>query len=290
MVCEIDTPGKNFDQERPVSKDAAEASREASEVSTDTVKRKRGRPKKKPGYDRDEVIERMIQQGVELFSEPYDDRRERSPDAPTLVDVANAMGTTTLKVRKILVTAGYYSTGVSRRVQELYSSGCSVQEIMETTGLSSASVNTYLPYSKGAYKLEKPTLYAEQRRLYRKRETVCCELQKHLDTENAEKLLWDAIEAFEGYPFTTDSGLPFKYTVKGGEVFFNRKTKSITRASVIKAYHRARQIQIDEGFVGGPKLLGTFGASYLYSVFLRVGVCTRNRIDPDGGNKKLLAM
>ena len=66
-----------------------------------------------------------------------------------------------------------------------------------------------------------------------------------------------------------------KYTVKGGEVFFNRKEKSVTKATVMKAFHQARRIQVEKGFVNGPKELGTFGASYLYPVFLRIGVCKK---------------
>ncbi len=104
---------------------------------------------------------------------------------------------------------------------------------MERTGLGQTSVHCYLPYSKGAYNLENPTLYAEQGRLYRKRKCACEELAEHLDCAEAEQYLWEAIEAFAGYPFNTAKGLPLKYTVKGGELFFNRKEKSITRATVM---------------------------------------------------------
>ena len=58
-------------------------------------------------------------------------------------------------------------------------------------------------------------------------------------------------------------------------IFFNRKEKIVTQATVLNAFNRARQIQKDEGCVSGPKKLGTFGASYLYPVFLRIGVCTK---------------
>lgn len=87
--------------------------------------------------------------------------------------------------------------------------------------------------------------------------------------------MWDAIVAYAGYPFATENGLPLKYTVEGGEIFFNRKAKSVTKATVMKAFHQARTIQELEGGVSGPKKLGTFGASYLYPVFLRIGVCSR---------------
>ena len=238
-------------------------------------KKKRGRPKKKPGYDRAEIIDELLMTAVELFAEPYDDRVTRSKDAPTLLDVANAMNTTPLKVRKLLITAGYYSTQSSREVQELHEAGYDLQAIMVKTGLKKASVNGYLPYSKGVYLLSDPTLRAEQCRLFRARKKACERLKEALETQDEEQFLWEAIVAFANYPFTTEKGLQVKYTVKGGEVFFDRKEKSVTRASVMIAFHQARKIQKEEGCVSGPKRLGTFGASYLYPVFLRIGVCKK---------------
>lgn len=242
---------------------------------TDIAKAKRGRPKKKPDYDREKEIEAFQTRAVELFGEPYDDRIERSEDAPSIRDVANAMNTTPLRVRKMLVTAGVYSTKLSRKVQSLYEDGCSIQQIMDETGLKRASVHAYLPYVKGNYNLPDSTLNAERKRVFRKRIRVCERLGQEIDSPDAEKYLWDAIMAYADYPFLTEKGLSMKYTVKGGEIFFNRKEKSVTRASVMKAFYRARQLQHEKGYVSGPKELGTFGASYIYPVFLRIGVCSK---------------
>lgn len=41
----------------------------------------------------------------------------------------------------------------------------------------------------------------------------------------------------------TENGLSMKYAVKGGEIFFNRKEKSVTRATVITAFYQARELQ-----------------------------------------------
>ena len=233
--------------------------------------RKRGRPPKKPDYDRDEELNALVTTAAELFAEPYDDRVERSADAPSIREVAQAMNTTILTARKILITAGYYSTEQSRIVQTLHEQGCDVQQIMDQTGLKRASVHAYLPYMKGKYNLMDVTLNAERRRTFRTRKAAC---EKLVDSPTEENL-WAAIEAFEGYPFSTEKGLSFKYSVKGGEIFFSRKEKSVTRATVLKAFSQARQIQKDEGCVSGPKKLGIFGASYLYPVFIRIGVCTK---------------
>ncbi len=73
----------------------------------------------------------------------------------------------------------------------------------------------------------------------------------------------------QGCVFLTAKGLKFTYKVRGGEMFVNRKSKAITQATVCMAFHKAMELG---GVVAGPKKLGTFGASYLYPVFVRIGV------------------
>lgn len=77
----------DFGPKRPMSEDAPCA-------SEGTEKAKRGRPKKKSDYDREKEIEAFQVRAVELFAEPYDDRIERSEDAPSVREVENAMNTT----------------------------------------------------------------------------------------------------------------------------------------------------------------------------------------------------
>ena len=175
----------------------------------------------------------------------------------------------------MLITAGVYSMRLSRKVQSLYEDGCSIQQIMDETGLKKSSVHGYLPYIKGNYNLPEVTLDAEYSRVYRKRISVCERLRREIDSPDAEEYLWDAIVAYVDYSFITEKGLSLKYAVQGGEIFFNRKKKSVTRATMMKAFHRARQLQHEKGFVSGPKELGIFGASYIYPVFLRIGVCSK---------------
>ena len=86
----------------------------------------------------------------------------------------------------------------------------------------------------------------------RKRETLL--------REQTPDALWEAILAFEG--------LEYSYTIRGNEMFVSRKEKSVTRASILVAYKKAQEL----GCVTGPKQLGVFGASYLYPVFLRLGI------------------
>lgn len=81
--------------------------------------------------------------------------------------------------------------------------------------------------------------------------------------------LWAALEALEGSVFSTAKGLSFTYSIRGGELFVSRREKSITKATVELAFQRALELGAD---TTGPKKLGVFGASYLYPIFLRLGV------------------
>ena len=79
------------------------------------------------------------------------------------------------------------------------------------------------------------------------------------DYSDAENKLWQWLVEKQGKVFYTIKGLPFTYEIKGNEVFFSRKEKSITRATINKAYHR-----MAEETITGSKQLGVFGASYIY--------------------------
>ncbi|MCD7902584.1 MAG: hypothetical protein LUF77_05370 [Oscillospiraceae bacterium] len=52
-------------------------------------------------------------------------------------------------------------------------------------------------------------------------------------------------------------------------MFVSRKTRSITKSTIEMAFRRAGELN---GIVSGPKKLGVFGASYLYSIFLAFGI------------------
>ena len=237
-----------------------------------------GRMKKKTG-DPSEALKRLVARAAELYEEPFDDRDGREDGLPSVRAVAEEMGTTVLKARKMLITAGYYSTETGRKIREYADRGMPVPEIMEKTGLGQASVYSYLPYLGLAWDLDEKTANADRMRAFRRRKFAVEELKAHLGRADQEEYLWKAIAAFEKYPFTTTSGLRFSYRIRRGksglptnEILIDRKEKTITRATVCLAFRKALEIQDHEGYVSGPKKIGGFGASYLYPVFLRFGV------------------
>lgn len=100
-------------------------------------------------------------------------------------------------------------------------------------------------------------------------------MARYADTDRYtadETRLWREIEARQGRTLFTSRGLPYSYAVRGNELFISRRDKSITRATVNMAYHRAQQLMKAEGCVRGPKKIGVFGASYLYPLLLDMGV------------------
>lgn len=87
--------------------------------------------------------------------------------------------------------------------------------------------------------------------------------------------LWDEIRACEGKQFLTKKGLPFTYTIKGGELFTDRRERSITRSTFEKAYEKLIKDQTGEAAprkIVGPKTLNVYGAPYVWAVFVGLGI------------------
>lgn len=235
---------------------------------------------------------------TDSFGSPYDDRKIRPDGEPTLREVSNEFSISIPKARKLLITAGFYSTELSRKVIILSEAGKSIEEIVTITGLSRSSVGSYLPYKKFSYNMDKASRHAEDSWRYRNRKKMINNLhEKIIASANTEDAFWQAVIAYQGYPLYTSSGLPFLYTVKrnrageySGELVINRKkdSKTLTRSSIMLAFHKVeKQITIKDIVekngshhlvivpleYKGPKAIGDiFGISYMYSLFWKLGL------------------
>lgn len=244
------------------------------------------------------------------FGGPYDDRdydeNDKKRDSTSLRSVCEEFNISIPKARKLLITAGVYSTAQSRRVAELAAEGKRLDEIMTLTGLSRSSVSSYLPYQRFSYNMDECSRHAEDSRKYRERRKAVEELQeritngaeeilengKKLSTEELDAALWQCVIAYQNYPFHTSSGLPFSYNVKrkkngeySGELVVSRKeeSKTLTRSSILLAFHIVLEGIMTEKVMNidgtasmsivpleykGPKAIGQiFGISYVYSMF-----------------------
>ena len=245
-------------------------------------------PKKHPDYDSVALSKEMITKMAEAFGR-YNDRKGREQQRMTLNEAAALFGITSLKARKILITAGVYSTAVSREVQDLYRSGRNVAEIGRMLNLSRASVHSYLPYSKMIYKMNRLSTTAERELLYRKRKKAKAALAHAMTKEN----LWSALEIYQQYPFylmrTTDATGNMKFTYRlsvsatgkaGTSLILEPDGMTISMKEVLMVFDRILKLQ---NMVENPKQLGIPNDSYLYAILLGIGLIRRERI---GGNSK----
>lgn len=165
-----------------------------------------------------------------------------------------------LKIRKLLITAGVYSNEISKEVNDLYAKGKTIAEIQQITGLGKSSVNGYLPYTKAVYKPEELSLNAERINVFRSRQQAVRKLFSDMSEDN----LWQAVIAFQKYPFYTATGLPFVYELKKGrngeynrELIISRhkKSKTVVWSSVRLAFQKA--LDLHGKIVGKMQLVRT---------------------------------
>lgn len=227
------------------------------------MEKKRGRPPKKD-YNPQELVEAL----TAIVSETYVKTNEIKATAMELKLPPH-------KVKKLLITSGAVVYPETEEIQRLLIAGKTMPEISQYLGMSSKTLNTYLPYSKVIYKLDEISQNAERVKRYKLRKQVVEELQKQMTKD----CLWKCIVAFQAYPFFTYSGLPFQYRLKVGrngevtkELLVDRRqdSKTLSWSSVILAFEKAKWL---DGIVTKPKQIGDIrGISYIYPMLWRFGV------------------
>lgn len=65
--------------------------------------------------------------------------------------VAKNLGSNTIKVRRVLITEGLWESESSRQVGALFAQGKNVKEIAKELCMSEKNVQSYMPYTRGAY-------------------------------------------------------------------------------------------------------------------------------------------
>ena len=158
---------------------------------------KTGRPCKKT-YDPMAVMEELLSTVDAVFEEKQE-----------IKATAIELDLSELKVKKLLITSGKLRYPVTEQIQELQRGGKKPEEIQSILGLSRASNNAYLPYSKVPYKASEVSANADRCELYRKRKAAVEEI---MDADT----LWNALLLFQGYKFHTITGLQFSYEIRKG--------------------------------------------------------------------------
>ena len=240
-----------------------------------------GRKRKKPNYNAIQIDQDLLDKVAQTYALILrsNEKLVNALDSTSyqLIEMtAKEYGVSSMKMRKLLITAGVYKNETSGFIMELKNDGYNVNEIQQITGLSRSTVNGYLPYSKVIYKNTESSVGADRARLLRKRRKNCKELQEEL-TDNK---LWECMELHQGFKFNTVSGLAFTYSIKHGrdgsytkEFIIDRRTESkpLTWSSIMLAFHNA--IELKGEMIYRPQDLGDIrGVSYIFPVLYYFGV------------------
>ena len=223
----------------------------------------------KPEYDAGKNLKEQMESAVALYDSEM-----------SLQAIGDELGLNSIKVRKLLITAGVYESEVAEKVKNIFEEYRETQDyktsILSTANilqLSKASVTSYLPYKKGVYfpstEKDKISVGAERQRRYR--------AMKRWRDEPTEENFWGVVLAYAGVGFKTYSGLSFTYEIKKGrsgeytkELWIDRreKSKSLAWSSVLLALKNIKGEVVDR-----PKALGDIrGVTYIYGMFYRFGL------------------
>ena len=224
---------------------------------------------------------------------------------PSIRETALRFGISAPKARKLLITGGVYSSAKADQIRHLYNKGMNTDEIALAMNMTSACVSSYLPYSKTIYGMNEKSVNADRAKRYRIRKAALDDLRYSITAFEADAqdnhawkaALWKCIIAYQNVTFSTVGQgkrgiVNFSYSLKvssrtgkpTNEIIISRKEngKTITRSTVNLALKNAIDVQRVEGSVKGPKKLGTFGSSYLYSIFLNWGIIRRTKPGESG--------
>lgn len=83
---------------------------------------------------------------------------------------------------------------------------------------------------------------------------------------------WEVLAEHQNEIFYTAKKLPFTYTIRGGEMFIDRRSKSLTRSTFEKALKKLEEHPKE---ITGPKSLNVFGAPYIWALFCAFRVATK---------------
>ena len=186
---------------------------------------------KKITEDEKIAMEKYLQEIVDAYHSGAENNEEIS-----LRRLANEFDITLMKARKLLITAGAYHSDLSDYINQLKEEGKSV----------------------------------ERCRLYRQRKNAVIELKQCISKKNQalEEVVWQTIQLFSRYTFTTKKGVKFRYIINKGAVCVLGKDVDITRNTVNVAVNMV----MEKGNLSEMEWLRLYGGAYLEVIFERIGM------------------
>ena len=144
----------------------------------------------KPEYDAGKNLKEQMESAVALYDSEM-----------SLQAIGDELGLNSIKVRKLLITAGVYESEVAEKVKNTFEEyretqdyKTSILSTANTLKLSKASVTSYLPYKKGVYfpstEKDKISVGAERQRRYR--------AMKRWRVDPTEENVWSVVVSYAG--------------------------------------------------------------------------------------------
>lgn len=212
-----------------------------------------------------------------------------------LADLQAKYDLSSLKIQKLLVTAGVYQpvkvTSSYYAIKQLYGEGRSMEEIVQELGLSKAVVNASIPYERGAKELDKLGVKITGDAARKRKQRSNDEMKKDnardiLSQSMSDEALWNALDENYSEAFLTASGQRFLIVVVyGGDdkpelcisLIPHKGHVYIPQADVFAAYHRAIEEKAGEMAENAEKVgLGEYD-EYLRPLFIYLGVLDGDR-------------
>ena len=116
------------------------------------------RKKLKPDLNLEEIQQSLIDTVVEMYDSDLSMRK-----------IGTQLSLSQMKVRKILITAGAYTSERCDEINGYYQNGYSVEEIAEIFHMTRSSVYSYLAYETVIYNLDEKSVNADRQARYRER-------------------------------------------------------------------------------------------------------------------------
>lgn len=153
-----------------------------------------GRPRIYNEIDKDRAREDLVQIACDLYLFPYNDMDEETEEEqeykkrrPSIREVGRQMGLSEVKVKKLLIDGGFYSTKETRAVARLQRKGKTVEEIGVELDMSVAKVKNLMSY-KDTRLYGIGTNSAQRNRVYRAKKDKNEMTDKNEKTEKSEMM------------------------------------------------------------------------------------------------------
>lgn len=123
----------------------------------------------------------------EITSQTMDEVVAIYQDTESIKETARRMKMSQVKVRKILLTRGLWSSPRSAEINELLEEGKTVKEVADILGITPTAVQAYMPYSKAVYGEPERSVAAVRAERYRERQKGFKEKQDETQEGKADQ-------------------------------------------------------------------------------------------------------